>query len=134
MARHSLRVLAHTALIAACAGRSQSHVGPSAAQPLALQTPTFRLPTVEPATLDSLHAFLGRIARDRSLLSALDPSQPRMYALFRELEAAQRAFETALATPDSRGRTLYDRLLETTGPADSVFRQLEAFHRTLSRP
>ena len=134
MAWHPVGVLALAAISAACAGRSQQRVETPVAQPHALEMTTLVFPSIDPATLDSLHALLGRIAQDSALLSALDPTEPRMYALFRELEAAQRAFAIALATPDSTGRTLYDRLMETTGRADSVFRQLEELHRRIPRP
>jgi hypothetical protein len=134
MAWHHLRVLALAAVTAACAGRSQPHPEPPVAPPRALDAPTLLFPDIDPVTLDSLHALLGRIAQDSALLSSLSPSEPRMYALFRELEAAQRAFAIALATPDTTGRTLYDRIMETTERADALFRQLEELHRKRPRP
>jgi hypothetical protein len=57
-----------------------------------------------------------------------------MYALFRELEAAQRSFEIALATPDATGLTLYDRLRAMTRSVDSVFRQLDVQRRQIPHP
>ena len=128
MARRTLAVLALAALAAACAGRP--HPAP-VAHPQSLEIPSLVFPGVHSATLDSLSALLGRIAQDRSLLSALDPNEPRTYALFRELEAAQRAFATALATPDSTGRTLYDRLMSQ---ADSTLRLFQELNRKAPRP
>lgn len=131
MAHHTLAVLGLTALTAACAGRSLPGAQTPVAHPRSLEIPSLVFPGVDSATLDSLSALLGRIGQDSSLLSALDPNEPRTYALFRELEAAQRAFAVALATPDSTGRTLYDRLMSQ---ADATLRLFEELNRKAPRP
>lgn len=131
MAGHTLAVLALAALTAACAGRPHPPAQMPVARPQSLAIPSFVFPSVDRTTLDSLHALLGRVAQDSSLLSALDPNEPRTYALFRELEAAQRAFAIALAAPDSTGRTLYDRLMSQ---ADSTLRLFEELNRKTPRP
>ncbi len=130
MARHTLAVLALAALTAACAGRSHPRAQTPVAHAQSLEIPSLVFPGVDSATLDSLSALLGRIAQDSSLLSALDPNEPRTYALFRELEAAQKAFAIALATPDSTGRTLYDRLMSQ---ADSTLRLFQELNRKAPR-
>ena len=130
MTRYTVGALALAAL-AACAGRSRAPSEAPAAQPQAFETHAFAFPSVDAATLDSLHSLLGRVARDSALLSMLDPRHPRTYSLFRELEAAQQAFATALATPDSTGRTLYDRIMSQ---ADSTFRLLDELNRKARRP
>lgn len=130
MTRFAVGVLV-LATLAACAGRSQPPLEAPVAQPQGFETYAFVFPTVDAATLDSLQTLLGRVARDSALLSMLDPRNPRTYALFRELEAAQQAFATALATPDSTGRTLYDRIMAQT---DSTFRLLDEVNRKARRP
>jgi hypothetical protein len=134
MTRHTVGVLIVVALAAACTGRSQPPLQPAVPQPQALGIPALVFPDIDAPILDSLSALLGRVAQDSSLLSALDPSGPRMYALFRELEAAQERFAIALATPDSTGQTLYDRLKTFTARNDSLFRELETRNRQAPRP
>ena len=134
MYNRTICVLALVVLSAACASRSQPEGREPAPRPVGPHATALVFPTIDSATLASLSALLDRMARDTSLLSALSLSQSRMYALFRELEAAQERFAIALATPDSTGQTLYDRLTAMAAQADSVFRSLETLNRQAPRP
>jgi hypothetical protein len=134
MNTRAVRGLALGLLCAACAGRSQTDVRQPAPHPVAFEIPSLVFPAIDSTTLASLSAQLERLARDSSLLSALNPAEPRMYALFRELEAAQERFAIALTTPDSTGRTLYDQLMAMTARTDSLFRELETRNRQAPRP
>lgn len=134
MYRRTVCVLALVVLSAACASRSQTEILERGPRPVGPPAASLVFPTIDSATLASLSALLDRMASDTSLLSALSLSQSRMYALFRELEAAQERFAIALATPDSTGQTLYDRLAAMTAQADSVFRSLETLNRQAPRP
>ena len=134
MTIRATRPLAIVLIAAACAGRSPSGTPQRAADPVTLRSPTLEFPAADSATLNALSAQLERIARDTALLSSLSPSHPRFYALFRDLEAAQREFEVALVTPDATGQTLYDRLAAMIAHADSVFRALKERERQLPRP
>jgi hypothetical protein len=134
MMNRAIAGLALAVLFAACAGRPQVDVREPAPHPLAVDIPSLVFPAIDSTTLASLSARLEQLARDTSLLSALNPSEPRMYALFRELEAAQERFAIALTTPDASGQTLYDRLTAMTARADSLFRELEERNRKAPRP
>jgi hypothetical protein len=126
--------LALAMLCGACSGRAPTDVREPAPHPVAIDVPSLVFPAIDSATLASLSARLERLARDSSLLSALNPDEPRMYSLFRALEAAQERFAIALTTPDATGLTLYDRLMAMTARVDSVFRALEERHRQAPRP
>lgn len=117
----------------ACAARSQRDVSAQARHPGAADVPSVVVPTVDSATLASLRAQLERLGQDSSILG-LSPSDPRFYALFRDLEAAQDWFAMALTTPDATGRTLHDRLRAMTARTDSLFRELETRTRQAPRP
>jgi hypothetical protein len=133
MIRHAIRTLTFAVVCGACAARPHSDVGTRAPRADAIDFPSLVVPTIDSATLASLNAQLERLARDSSLLG-LSPSDPRFYALFRELEAAQERFAIALTTPDATGQTLYDRLRAMTARADSVFRELDARSRQTPHP
>jgi hypothetical protein len=134
MTGRAIRALALTILCAACAGRSPSDI-PEPARPLGrLDVPALVFPTIDSATLASLSAQLERLAQDTLLLSSVSPSDPRFYALFRELEAAHETFEAALRTPDATGQTLYDRFAAMSASVDSVFRAIEGRKRQVPRP
>lgn len=115
------------------AAQSQNDPGPGAPRPDPIEIPSLAFPAIDSATLASLSAQLERLARDSSILG-LSPSDPRFYALFRELEAAQERFAIALTTPDATGRTLHDRLRAMTARTDSLFRELEARNRQAPPP
>jgi len=117
----------------ACAVRSHPDVSAQAPHPGAADFPSLVVPTVDSATLASLSAQLERLGRDSSILG-LSASDPRFYALFRDLEAAQERLAIALTTPDATGQTLHDRLRAMTARADSLFRELEARNRQAPRP
>ena len=134
MTVRAARALAILALTGACAGRSQTGTPEAAPESATLRIPAFEFPAVDSATLNALSAHLERLAQDSSLVSSLSPSHPRFYALFRDLEAAQREFQIALVTPDATGQTLYDRLAAMTARADSVFRALKERERRVPRP
>jgi hypothetical protein len=135
MTRRVLCVFAVATVSAACAGRSQpAVVSEPAPESVTVDVPWLAFTAVDSATLASLGALLDRLVRDTSLLSALTPSAPRMYALFRELEAAQERIAVVLATPDATGQTLYDRLAAMTARTDSLFRAIEARGRHVPRP
>jgi hypothetical protein len=95
---------------------------------------TLALPTVDSATLASLDASLKRLQEQTALLSPLTSADPRMYALFRDLEASQARLGAVLSATDAEGRTLYDRLARMTTQADSLFRLLEQVNRQAPRP
>jgi hypothetical protein len=134
MTLRSVCLLALVALSIGCAGRSQT-VGPEpTATPVALETSPLAFPAIDSGTLASLSALLERLAQNSSLVSMLTASEPRMYALFRELEAAQQRLTTGLATPDATGSSLYDRLSALMARTDSVFRALEERNRQAPRP
>jgi hypothetical protein len=126
--------LALAILGGACSGRVPTNVREPAARPVAPDVPSLVFPAIDSATLASLSARLERLARDSSFLSSLNPDGPRMYSLFRELEAAQERFAIALTTPDATGLTLYDRLMAMTARTDSLFRALEERNRQAPRP
>ena len=134
MSIRAARSLAIVLTAGACAGRLPSGTPQPAPDPLTLPGPILEFPAIDSATLSALSTHLERLARDTALLSSLSPSHPRFYALFRDLEAAQREFEAALVTPDATGQTLYDRLAAMTAHADSVFRALKERERQLPRP
>jgi hypothetical protein len=130
----SVRLLALVALSAGCAGRSQPVVPDLTATPVALEVSPLVFSAIDSATLASLSARLERLAQDSSLFSGLTTSEPRVYALFRELEAAQERLATGFETPDATGSSLYDRLAALMATTDSVFRALEARNRQTPRP
>jgi hypothetical protein len=130
MTTRTLCILALLSFSSACTARSPRE-NPT---PVPLGSPALQFPSIDAATLTALNRQLERITQDTALLSALNPSHPRFYALFRDLEAAQEGFAIALATPDSTGRTLYDRLAALAAHADSVFRSLEERNRRAPRP
>ena len=117
----------------ACAARSHPDVTAQPPHPAAAEFPSLEVPKVDSATLASLSAQLQRLAQDSSILG-LSPADPRFYALFRDLEAAQERFAIALTTPDATGQTLYDRLRAMTARTDSLFRKLEERNRQAPRP
>ena len=133
MVHRAIGALALAILCGACAARSKPEVSAQAPYAAASEFPSLVLPTVDSATLASLYAQLGRLAADTSILG-LSPSDPRFYALFRDLEAAQERLAVALTTPDATGQTLYDRLRAMTTRTDSLFRELEARNRQAPRP
>ncbi len=132
MVNRAICALALAVFCIACAARPQTDVRHRAPQPVAVDIPSLAIPAIDSATLASLSARLERLARDSSLFLAF--SEPRVYALFRELEAAQERFAIALTTPDSTGQTLHDRLRTLTARNDSLFRELEARNRQAPRP
>ena len=117
-----------------CAGRSSTEIQEPSPQGSALELPSLVFPTIDSATLDSLNALLGRLQHDTSLFSAVSPSDPRVYSLMRELEAAQSRLAESFITPDATGQSLYDRLTALTQQVDSVFKSLETRRRQPSRP
>src|SRR5919106_4948928 len=82
------------------------------------------LPTIDSATLASLEALLGRLQNQSGLLSQLESPDPRIYSLFRDLEAAHATLEARLSSPDTDWRPLRDALARMTTQVDSVFRSL----------
>jgi hypothetical protein len=132
MTNRAICALALAVFCGACAARSQTDGREGVRQPVAVDIPSLEVPAIDSATLASLSARLERLARDSSLFSTL--SEPRVYALFRELEAAQERFAIALTTPDSTGQTLHDRLRVMTAPLDSVLRELQGRNRQAPRP
>lgn len=133
MGSRAMYAFALAILSGACAGRSQPDVSTPVPHPLAAGFPSLVVPTVDSATVAALSAQLERLAQDSSILG-LSPSNPRFYALFRDLEAAQERLAIALTTPDSTGLTLYDRLRAMTARTDSLVRELEARNRQAPRP
>ena len=133
MVDRAICALALAIFCGACAARSQPDVSARTPTPGAIDFPSLAVPAVDSATLASLSAQLERLTRDSSILG-LSPSDPRFYALFRELEAAQERFAIALTTPDATGQTLYDRMRAMTASLDSVLRQLEERNRQAPRP
>ena len=133
MVNRAIYALALAIFYGACAARSQPDVSARVPHPVASDFPSLVVPTLDSATLASLSAQLERLARDSSILG-LSPSDPRFYALFRDLEAAQERFAIALTTPDATGQTLYDRLRAMTARTDSLVRELEARNRQAPRP
>jgi hypothetical protein len=131
MQSRAVCVFALVALSIACAGRPQPEVGEPAPPPLALDPPAPPFPAVDSTTLAALTARLERVAQDSSLLAALSPSNPRVAALIRELEASHDRLAAALSTPDATGRSLHDRL---TAQLDSLRRVLEERNRQAPRP
>lgn len=102
--------------------------------PGTLDIATLALPTADSATLASLDALLKRLQEQSALLSPLTSPDPRMYALFRDLEATQASLNAVLAATDAEGRTLYDRLVRMATQLDSLSRSLDGVNRPAPRP
>jgi hypothetical protein len=134
MIARAVVALTFAVLCAACAGLSQPDLPEPAPRPRSLETPALVFPAIDSTTLALLGALLDRVLQDTTLLSALSPSNPRVYALFRQLEAAQESFAIALTTQDASGSTLHDRLMAMTARTDSLFRALEESNRQAPRP
>lgn len=131
MKSRTLCVLALVVLSLACAPRPHVEAREPAPQVPTLDARALGLLPIDSTTLAALTARLDRVMQDSSLLAALSPSNPRVAALIRELEAAQDQFAIALATPDSTGRTLHERL---TARLDSLARLFEERNRQPPRP
>jgi hypothetical protein len=131
MWNRTLCVPALIVLSLACAPRPHAEPGEPAPQAPPIDAQARGLFPIDSATLAALSARLERVMHDSSLWAALSPSNPRVAALLRDLEVAQEQFARALATPDSTGRTLHERL---TARADSVLRRFEERNRQAPRP
>jgi hypothetical protein len=95
---------------------------------------TLALSNIDQATLASLDSLLEQLKHQSPLLSMLNSSDPRVYSLFRDLEAAQSRMNAMLSLTDAEGRTLYDRLVRMSMQADSLFRALEQTNPRPPRP
>jgi hypothetical protein len=117
-------------LTVGCARSPRTEVVAPAPAPAIPDITTLVLPTADSATLASLGALLDSLHRNAAF-PTLSLREPRMYALFRELEAAQEGLNRALSAQDATGRSLYDRL---AAQADTLARLLDSLHRPPVRP
>jgi hypothetical protein len=91
---------------------------------------TLVLSAADSATLASLGALLDSLHRNAAF-PTLTLGEPRIYALFRELEAAQARLDTALSARDATGQSLYDRIV---AQADLLAQLLDRLNRSPPRP
>jgi hypothetical protein len=112
-------------LAVGCAPSPRSEVVAPAPAPRLLDLTTLSLPTVDSATLASLGALLDSLQRS-SARTPLAMREPRVYALFRELEAAQERFNAELSVRDSTGTSLYDRIVAQGHALDRLLDQLNS--------
>ena len=86
------------------------------------------LPTIDSATLASLGALLDSLQRS-SAFPTLTMEEPRVHALFRELEAAQAKLNAELSVRDSTWTSLYDRIVAQSEALDRLLDQLKSQSR-----
>lgn len=112
-------------LVVACAPSPRPDVIAPAPRPTVPDLTTLVLPTADSATLASLGALLDSLRRI-STFPTLTIREPRVYALFRELEAAQERFNAELFVRDSTGTSLYDRIVAQGQALDRLLDQLKS--------
>jgi hypothetical protein len=113
-----------------CTRSPRTEVVAPAQAPVMPDITTLVLPTADSATLASLGASLDSLLQ-RAAFSPLALREPRVYALFRELEAAQESFNRSLSERDATGQNLYDRL---RAQSDALAQLLDQLNRPPSRP
>lgn len=121
-----VRAICFAALITLAVGCASSQRSETVAPtPRLPDLTTLVLPTVDSATLASLGVLLDSLQRG-SAFPTLDMGEPRVYALFRELEAVQAKLNADLSVRDSTGTSLYDRIVAQGEALNRLLDQLKS--------
>ena len=133
MVRRAVCAATLVAVTLGCGPSPHAEVVAPVAAPPSHDLTTLVFPTLDSATLASLEVLLRRLQEHSSLLSP-ESSDPRIYSLFRDLEAAQARLNARLS-PNNPADPALDAMLERmSGQVDSVFRTLERMNRRRPHP